>query len=76
MLGKEIKKQNELIAQIKTMWESGHGEEMSEAYNEIIGILANLDIYSANILVNLLWLQTAQKTLALTVGKKEMEVKK
>jgi hypothetical protein len=76
MFGNEMKKQNELIAQIKAVWESGHSEEMAEAYNEILGILANLDIYSANILVNLLWLQTAQKTFSLTVGKKEMEVKK
>jgi hypothetical protein len=76
MFGNEIKKQNELIAQVKTLWENGRGEEMSAAYNEIVGILAKLDMYSANILVNLIWMQAVQKTYLGTVGKKEEEVKK
>lgn len=71
MFGNEIKKQNELIRQVKSLWENDHGEEMTEAYNEIVNILSELDMYSANILVNLLWLQTAQKTYLGTVGKKE-----
>jgi hypothetical protein len=37
--------------------------------------LGKLDMYSANILVNLLWLQAVQKTYLGTVGKKEEEVK-
>lgn len=77
MFGNEIKKQNELIAQVKTLWENGHGEEMTESYNEIVSILGKLDMYSANILVNLLWIQAVQKTYLGTVGKKqEEEVKK
>jgi hypothetical protein len=74
MFKNEIKKQNELIAQVKALWENSHGEEMTEAYNEIVGILGKLDMYSANILVNLLWLQAVQKTYLGTVGKKEEEV--
>lgn len=74
MFGNEIKRQNELIAQVKALWENEHGEEMTEAYNKIVNILSELDMYSANILVNLLWLQTVQKTYIKTVGKKE-EVK-
>jgi hypothetical protein len=69
------KKQNELIAQMKSIWENGHGDEMTDAYNKIIGVLQNLDMYSANILVNLLWLQTVQKTYLGTVGKKEEKVR-
>lgn len=73
MFKKDIKKQNNLIAQVKKLWEDDHGEEMTEAYNEIIGILSKLDMYSANILVNLLWLQAVQKTYIGTVGRKEEE---
>ena len=76
MLQSKMRKQNELLAQVKELWESDHGEEMTEAYNGIIDILSMLDIYSANILVNLLWIQTVQKTFLCTVGKKEEEVKK
>jgi hypothetical protein len=67
-----MKRQNELIAQVKSLWENDHSDEMTDAYNKIIDILQNLDMYSANILVNLLWLQTAQKTYLGTVGKKEV----
>jgi formiminotetrahydrofolate cyclodeaminase len=74
MFGKEIKKQNELIAQIKSMWENGHAEEMTDAYNNIVDVLGKLDMYSANILVNLIWMQTVQKTYLGTVGKKEVEI--
>lgn len=74
MLPYKMKKQNELIAQVKSIWESDHGDEMTDAYNKIINILSGLDMYSANILVNLLWLQAVQKTYLGTVGKKE-EVK-
>jgi hypothetical protein len=74
MFKKDIKRQNEFMAQVKSIWESDHGEEMTDAYNKIIDVLAELDMYSANILVNLLWLQTVQKTYLGTVGKKE-EVK-
>lgn len=75
MFGNEIKKQNELLAQIKDMWEVGHAEEVTDAYNEIVEILNTLDVYSANMLVNLVWLQTAQKTYMGTVGKPKEEVK-
>jgi formiminotetrahydrofolate cyclodeaminase len=71
MFKKDIKKQNELIAQMKSIWEDGHGDEMTDAYNKIVDILGGLDMYSANILVNLLWLQTAHKTYLGTVGRKE-----
>lgn len=71
MFKKDTKKQNELIARMKSIWENGHGDEMTEAYNKIVDILQDLDMYSANILVNLLWLQTAQKTYIGTVGRKE-----
>lgn len=74
MLPHKIKKQNELVAQVKSIWESDHSDEMTDAYNSIIDVLQNLDMYSANILVNLLWIQTVQKTYLGTVGKKE-EVK-
>lgn len=71
MLQSKMKRQNELIAQVKSIWESDHSDEMTDAYNKIIDILGELDMYSANILVNLLWLQTVQKTYLGTVGKKE-----
>jgi hypothetical protein len=74
MFKNEIKKQNELIAQVKTLWENDHGEEMTEAYNEIVAILGKLDMYSANILVNLIWMQAVQKTYLGTVGKEEVEI--
>jgi hypothetical protein len=75
MFKNEIKKQKELIDKIKGVWENEHAEEISEAYNNIVAILATLDMYSANMLVNLLWLQTAQKSYVATVGKKEVEVR-
>jgi hypothetical protein len=75
MFGNEIKKQKELIDKIKCIWENEHAEEISKAYNNIVAILATLDMYNANMLVNLLWLQTAQKSYVATVGKKEVEVK-
>ena len=65
------KKEEELLKTIKAVWENGHGEEVTEAYNKIVDVLKDLDVYSANMLVNLIWLQTAQKTFAGTVGKKE-----
>jgi hypothetical protein len=74
MFKRDIKKQNDLIKQVKALWENDHGEEMTEAYNEIIGIIGKLDMYSANILVNLLWLQAVQKTYIKTVGKEEVEI--
>jgi hypothetical protein len=74
MFKTQIKKQNELIEQVKTLWENDHGEEMTEAYNEIVSILGKLDMYSTNILVNLLWLQAVQKTYKNTVGKEEVEI--
>jgi hypothetical protein len=74
MFKNEIKKQNKLIEQVKTLWENDHGEEMTEAYNEIVEILGKLDMYSANILVNLLWLQAVQKTYMNTVGKEEVGI--
>jgi hypothetical protein len=74
MFKRDIKKQNALIQQVEKLWENDHGEEMTKAYNEIIGILGKLDMYSANILVNLLWLQAVQKTYIKTVGKEEVEI--
>lgn len=65
-------KQDMLVKQVISVWENTHGEEVAEAYNKIVSILADLDVYTANMLVNLLWLQITQKTFDATVGKKEM----
>ena len=60
-----------LVNQLKVVWENEHGNEVTEAYNDIVAILSDLDMYSANMLVNLLWMQTTQKSYMNTVGKKE-----
>ena len=71
--GKKAEDNEKLVNQLKVVWENEHGEEVTEAYNDIIAILSNLDMYSANMLVNLLWMQTTQKTYVSTVGKSEMK---
>lgn len=77
MFKKRKEKQNEeFVNNIKTIWENDHGEEIAEAYNKIVDIIAILDTYSANMVVNLVQYQTVQKTFEATVGKKEKEVKK
>ena len=69
---KNRKEKDKLIENIKTVWENDHGEEVTNAYNEIVGVLEKLDVYSANILINLLWYQTTIKSFEATVGKKEV----
>jgi hypothetical protein len=69
---KSRKDKDKLLENIKVVWENDHGEEVTEAYNKIVEVLAKLDIYSANMLVNLLWIQTVKKTFKGTVGKKEV----
>ena len=74
--GRKVERNEKLVEQLKAAWENEHGEEITVAYNDIIAILAELDMYSANMLVNLLWLQTTQKTYVSTVGKSEMKKEK
>jgi len=69
---KKREKQDKLIENLKMVYETDHANEITEAYNKIVEILAGLDMYSANMLVNLLWRQTVKKTYMATVGKKEI----
>jgi len=71
MWEKRVKK-DKIVEDLKGIWENDHAEEITEAYNKIVEILAELDMYSANMLVNLLWRQTVKKTYMATVGKKEV----
>jgi hypothetical protein len=68
-----MRKEKELIENLKTVWEGQHSGEIGVAYNKIVEILAELDIYSSNMLVNLLWLQIAEKTYKGTVEKREVK---
>lgn len=63
-----------LVNNLKAVWENDHAEEISEAYNKIAGVLSGLDMYSANMVVNLISYQTMQKTVFGTVGKTKEEV--
>jgi hypothetical protein len=69
---KRREEKDKLVENIKAVWENDHGEEITTAYNEIVKILAELDMYSANMLVNLIWRQTVKKTFVATIGKKEV----
>lgn len=72
MFKKKANKEKELVKNITAIWENDHGEVVSDAYNEIVEIMSKLDTYSANMIMNLVWLQTVKKTYESTVGKKEM----
>jgi len=76
MFRKNIEKQKKFVDSVKKLWENDHGEEIGDSYNKIVEILSELDMYSANMLVNLIWYQTAQKTYLKTIGKNKEEVKK
>lgn len=62
-------KNGELVEELKLIWENDHAEEVSKAYNKIVKVLGKLDVYSANMVVNLISLQTVEKSLACTVGR-------
>ena len=68
----KIEKQKQFFENVKTIWENEHAEEVSEAYNEILKIMSALDIYSANMVMNLIYFQTVKKTYEATVGKKDV----
>ena len=70
MFKKDIKKQAQFLENVKAMWENDHAEVVAEAYNEILEIMKNLDVYSANMVMNLVYFQTVKKTYEKTVGKK------
>ena len=72
MFKKKENKEKELVKYIKAIWENDHAEAVSDAYNEIVEIMSKLDTYSANMVMNLVWLQTVKKTYENTVGKKEV----
>ena len=72
MMWEKRKNKDKLIENIKAVWENDHAEEVTEAYNKIVEVLEGLDMYSANMLINLVWLQTTEKTFKSTVGKKEI----
>lgn len=68
-------KNGELVKELKGVWENDHAEDVTKAYNKIVKVLSKLDIYSANMVVNLVHLQTIHKSIMCTVGadKKEEE---
>lgn len=69
MFRKEMDKQKKLLDGMKEVWENVHAEEIADAYNEILEIMKKLDIYSANMVMTLVYFQTAMKTFEKTVGK-------
>ena len=72
MFRKQVEKQKKFFDNVKTLWENEHAEEVTEAYNEILDIMSKLDMYSANMVMNLVYFQTVKKTYEATVGKKEI----
>jgi len=72
MKWEKMRKQDKLVRNLKSLWENDHAEEIAESYNKIVEILAGLDTYSANMVVNLMHYQTLKKTFESTVGKKEI----
>lgn len=75
MFKKKMEKEKQLVESIKAVWEDNHSEEVTEAYNKIVEIMSTLDVYSANMVMSLIYFQTVRKTYESTVGRKEMEVK-
>jgi hypothetical protein len=73
MFRKQIEKYKQFFENSQKLWENEHAEQISECYNKIVEILKDLDIYSANMLINLLYWQIMQKTYFSTVGKKEIK---
>ena len=71
MFRQQIEKQKKFIESVKSIWENDHAEEVTEAYNKILEIMSGLDMYSANMVMSLVYYQTVEKTYKATVGKKE-----
>ena len=68
-------KKAEIVEELKNVWERDHAEEVSKAYNKVVKVLSKLDMYSANLVANLVQLQTVQKSIMATVERnKEEEV--
>ena len=61
-------KKNILVDNLKSVWENDHAEDVTKTYNEIVRLLSGLDMYSANLVVNLVFIQTIQKSIVETVG--------
>ncbi len=67
------KKKNDLVKTLKKVWEDEVAEVVAEKYNRIVGELQDLDIYTCNMIVNLLFWQTGHKTYLSTVAKPKTE---
>ena len=63
------KKEKELLDNIELLWENSHAEEIVVAYNKILDIMGTLDMYSANMVMNMIHYQTIEKTYHATVGR-------
>ena len=72
MKRKNRMEKDKLVDNIKRVWENDHAEEVTEAYNKIVEVLKNLDMYSANLVINLVAFQTTQKSILATVEKEKI----
>lgn len=73
MFKAKYEKERKFAENVKAIWESDHAEEISEAYNEILKIMSKLDMYSANMVMSLVYFQTVKKIYEATVGKTEVK---